>query len=54
MHLQPIYSSLGYKRGDLPESEQAAAEVLSLPIYPELTENQIARVAEALAGALRS
>jgi dTDP-4-amino-4,6-dideoxygalactose transaminase len=54
MHLQPIYSSLGYKRGDLPESERAAAEVLSLPIYPELTENQIARVAAALAGALRS
>jgi dTDP-4-amino-4,6-dideoxygalactose transaminase len=54
MHLQPIYSSLGYKRGDLPESEQAAAEVLSLPIYPELTENQIARVAAALTGALRS
>ena len=54
MHLQPIYSSLGYKRGDLPESERAAAEVLSLPIYPELTENQIARVAAALTGALRS
>jgi dTDP-4-amino-4,6-dideoxygalactose transaminase len=54
MHLQPAYSSLGYKQGDLPESERAAAEVLSLPIYPELTENQIARVADALAGALRS
>lgn len=54
MHLQPVYSSLGYKPGDLPESERAAAEVLSLPIYPELTESQIARVAEALAGALHS
>ena len=54
MHLQPVYSSLGYKQGDLPESERAAAEVLSLPIYPELTENQIARVGETLAGALRS
>jgi dTDP-4-amino-4,6-dideoxygalactose transaminase len=54
MHLQPVYSSLGYKRGDLPESERAAAEVLSLPIYPELTENQIARAAEVLAGAPRS
>ena len=54
MHLQPIYSSLGYKPGDLPESERAAAEVLSLPIYPELTEDQVARVAEALASALRA
>lgn len=54
MHLQPVYSSLGYKPGDLPESERAAGEVLSLPIYPELTEDQLARVAEALAEALRA
>jgi dTDP-4-amino-4,6-dideoxygalactose transaminase len=54
MHLQPVYRSLGYKRGDLPESERAAEEVLSLPIFPELMENQIARVAEVLAAALRS
>jgi UDP-N-acetyl-3-dehydro-alpha-D-glucosamine 3-aminotranferase len=54
MHLQPVYSSLGYKAGDLPEAERAAAEVLSLPIYPELAENQIARVTEVLARALRS
>ncbi len=54
MHLQPVYSSLGYKRGDLPESERAAADALSLPVYPELTANQIARVAEVLTGALRS
>jgi UDP-N-acetyl-3-dehydro-alpha-D-glucosamine 3-aminotranferase len=54
MHLQPVYHSLGYKPGDLPEAEKASAQVLSLPIFPELTENQIARVAQVLGGALRS
>jgi UDP-N-acetyl-3-dehydro-alpha-D-glucosamine 3-aminotranferase len=54
MHLQPAYHSLGYKPGDLPESEGAAAEVLSLPIYPELKEQQIARVAEVLGSSLVS
>lgn len=48
IHLQPIYSDLGYKEGDLPETERASAEVLSLPIYPELTDQQIAYVAYAL------
>lgn len=54
IHLQPIYRSLGYKSGDLPETEKAASEVLSLPIYPELTETQVQRVASTLAGAFRS
>jgi dTDP-4-amino-4,6-dideoxygalactose transaminase len=54
IHLQPIYKSLGYKPGDFPETERAAAEVLSLPIYPELTEEQIQRVAETIAEAVRS
>jgi dTDP-4-amino-4,6-dideoxygalactose transaminase len=40
-HLQPAYSDLGYKRGSFPESEGAAAEVLSLPLYPELSDEQI-------------
>ena len=53
LHLQPLYAGLGHKRGDLPESERAADEVLSLPVYPELTSEQIARVAEAVAAALR-
>jgi dTDP-4-amino-4,6-dideoxygalactose transaminase len=48
LHLQPAYAHLGYQRGDLPVSEAAAAEVLSLPIYPELKEAQIAEVAQAL------
>lgn len=54
IHLQPIYKSLGYKPGDFPETERAAAEVLSLPIYPELTEEQIQRVADTIAEAVHS
>jgi len=48
LHLQPLYASLGYKRGDFPHAERAAQEVLSLPMYPELRNDQIARVAEAV------
>jgi dTDP-4-amino-4,6-dideoxygalactose transaminase len=54
IHLQPIYDSLGYRPGDLPETEKAADEVLSLPIYPELTEAQIQRVADTLTDGLRA
>jgi len=53
LHLQPLYASLGYKAGDLPHSERAAQEVLSLPMYPELRKEQIARVAEAVAEFLK-
>jgi dTDP-4-amino-4,6-dideoxygalactose transaminase len=48
LHLQPLYASLGHKRGDFPHSERAAQEVLSPPMYPELRSDQIARVAEAV------
>ena len=48
-HLQPAYRGLGYGPGSLPESERAANEVLSLPLYPELTEFQVQTVGEALA-----
>jgi dTDP-4-amino-4,6-dideoxygalactose transaminase len=48
LHLQPLYSSLGHKAGDFPHAEHAAKEVISLPMYPELRPEQIARVAEAV------
>ena len=48
LHLQPCYSSLEYEVGDLPEAEKASQEVLCLPIYPELTEEQQQRVAEVV------
>jgi dTDP-4-amino-4,6-dideoxygalactose transaminase len=54
LHLQPLYASLGHKAGDFPHAERAAREVLSLPMFPELRTDQIARVAEAISDALRS
>jgi dTDP-4-amino-4,6-dideoxygalactose transaminase len=50
IHLQPAYESLGYKRGDLPVTENLAERVLSLPMFPELSDEQIDRVAEAVVG----
>lgn len=52
LHQQECYRSLGYRTGSLPETERAAAEVLSLPIFPELTAAEqdavIARLGQAL------
>jgi dTDP-4-amino-4,6-dideoxygalactose transaminase len=48
LHLQKCYASLGYHAGDFPVTEKAARECLSLPIYPELTDDQIQRVAAAI------
>ncbi len=45
IHLQRAYRSLGYEKGDLPRSEQAALELISLPMFPELTETQVNMVA---------
>lgn len=48
LHLQPAYASLGYQPGQLPQAEQAAREVLSLPMFPELSAEQQDRVVYTL------
>jgi dTDP-4-amino-4,6-dideoxygalactose transaminase len=48
LHLQPVYRALGYGRADLPVAERLCERCLSLPIYPELTEEHISIVASAL------
>lgn len=54
LHLQPAFASLGGKPGDFPVAEKAAEEVISLPLYPELTDDQVAAVTGALREVLRS
>ncbi len=49
LHLQPVFSDLGLKAGDLPIAEQAAKEVLALPMFPELTDAEIRWVVESIA-----
>lgn len=48
VHLQPACSPLGYARGSMPVTESACAEILSLPIYPELTDEHVTYVATTL------
>ncbi|MFH1943640.1 MAG: DegT/DnrJ/EryC1/StrS family aminotransferase [bacterium] len=48
LHVQECYADLGYKAGDMPQSEKAAAEVISIPIYPELTTEQKEYVVETI------
>lgn len=48
LHLQPVYRSLGYARGDFPETEKAAGEILSLPLYPELENAQMERIVDTM------
>ncbi len=48
LHLQPCFADLGYRPGALPETERAAREVVSLPVYPELTTPQLDRVVDAI------
>ena len=50
LHLQPCFAYLGGKAGAFPESERAAQEVLSLPVYPELTQAQLEEVISAVRG----
>jgi len=52
LHLQPAYRYLGHARGDFPATEKAADEVLSLPLYPEITEAQVDQVVAALRASL--
>lgn len=51
-HLQPAYADLGYGRGAFPQSEAAAEQVLSLPLYPELSPQAVAQVAGAVKKAI--
>jgi dTDP-4-amino-4,6-dideoxygalactose transaminase len=53
LHLQPCFKGLGYKKGDFPIAEQLAESGLSLPIYPEMTLEQVEHVASSIRGFFR-
>jgi dTDP-4-amino-4,6-dideoxygalactose transaminase len=46
--LQPAYKNLGYFQNDFPATEQAAGQVLSLPLYPEMSEEAVETVSQAI------
>jgi UDP-4-amino-4,6-dideoxy-N-acetyl-beta-L-altrosamine transaminase len=53
VHIQPFYKSLGFKDGDFPEAEKYYAEALSLPVYPDLSENDQTKVVDVLSSVLK-
>jgi dTDP-4-amino-4,6-dideoxygalactose transaminase len=53
LHLQPAYAFLGHGKGDFPQAEEGCREVLSLPIYPELKQDQLETVVSAIAAFYR-
>jgi dTDP-4-amino-4,6-dideoxygalactose transaminase len=48
MHLQKCFGNLNYTKGDFPQAEKAAEEVLAIPVYPELTDEMKAHVCEVI------
>jgi dTDP-4-amino-4,6-dideoxygalactose transaminase len=54
LHLSEAFATLGYSEGTFPAAERAAREVLSLPLFPEITLAQQERVVSVLASAIRS
>jgi dTDP-4-amino-4,6-dideoxygalactose transaminase len=54
LHMQPAFTHMGHAEDDFPATARAAARVLSLPIYPEITRAQVERVVEVLVGATGS
>lgn len=48
VHLQPAFARLGYREGDLPHTEAAASQCLTLPVFPEMTDEQVAYVIQSV------
>ena len=49
LHLQPAYARLGHRRGDFPVAEACADRMLSIPMFPELTDDEVTRIADVVA-----
>ena len=49
LHVQPAFAALGYRRGDFPVAERLADSILSIPMYPELDDELLSRVIQAIA-----